>query len=115
MTMTYVDEAVGITAAATAVGTPVAVSFTAETDGALPDGTPLADAIRATDEATNGGPVYYGAQSPGSQIFIGARVRRYSVQSAEAGVRRNNERGEGTSVARWWTLGSPAPLACCAW
>ena len=60
MTMTYVAEAVGITKAATAVGIPVAVSFTVETDGALPDGTALADAIRATDEATSGAPVYYG-------------------------------------------------------
>jgi S-methylmethionine-dependent homocysteine/selenocysteine methylase len=60
MTMTYVAEAVGVTEAATAVGMPLAVSFTVETDGALPDGTSLADAIRATDDATGGGPVYYG-------------------------------------------------------
>ena len=60
MTMTYVAEAVGLTKAAVAVGMPIAVSFTVETDGALPDGTPLADAIRATDDATDGAPVYYG-------------------------------------------------------
>ncbi len=60
MTMTYVDEAVGVTHAAQAAGLPLAVSFTVETDGLLPDGTPLAEAIRATDAATGGGPAYYG-------------------------------------------------------
>lgn len=60
MTMTYVDEAVGVTRAAASVGMPIAVSFTVETDGALPDGTLLADAVRRTDDATDGGPVYYG-------------------------------------------------------
>jgi homocysteine S-methyltransferase len=60
MTMSYVDEAIGITASARAVGLPVAVSFTVETDGALPDGTALGEAVRAVDEATSRAPVYYG-------------------------------------------------------
>jgi homocysteine S-methyltransferase len=58
-TMTYVDEAVGITAAAARVGIPVVISFTVETDGRLPDGTSLGDAIDATDAATGGYPAYY--------------------------------------------------------
>ncbi|HEY6532678.1 MAG TPA: homocysteine S-methyltransferase family protein [Acidimicrobiales bacterium] len=58
-TITYVDEAVGITAAAARVGIPVAISFTVETDGRLPDGTSLGDAIDATDAATGGYPAYY--------------------------------------------------------
>ena len=60
MTMTYVAEALGIVEGARAVGLPVAVSFTVETDGALPDGTALADAIRTVDDVTGGAPVYYG-------------------------------------------------------
>lgn len=60
MTMTYSNEAVGVVEAALAVGLPVAVSFTVETDGALPDGTALADALRAVDDATAGAPAYYG-------------------------------------------------------
>jgi S-methylmethionine-dependent homocysteine/selenocysteine methylase len=59
VTMTYVNEAVGITRAAKKAGIPITVSFTTETDGRLPDGTPLGDAITATDEATDSGPVYY--------------------------------------------------------
>ena len=36
ITMTYAEEAIGITRAAVAAGLPVAISFTVETDGRLP-------------------------------------------------------------------------------
>jgi S-methylmethionine-dependent homocysteine/selenocysteine methylase len=59
ITMNYVEEAIGVARAATAAGVPVAVSFTVETDGRLPSGTGLADAITRTDDATDGAPAYY--------------------------------------------------------
>ncbi len=59
MTITYPDEAIGIVQAAGDVGIPAAVSFTVETDGRLPDGSTLADAIRVTDDATDGGAGYF--------------------------------------------------------
>jgi S-methylmethionine-dependent homocysteine/selenocysteine methylase len=59
ITMTYVDEAVGIVRAAQKAGIPVSIGFTVETDGRLPDGTPLGQAIQTVDKRTNGGPVYY--------------------------------------------------------
>jgi homocysteine S-methyltransferase len=37
----------------------VVVSFTVETDGRLPDGTSLADAIGSVDDATEAYPAYY--------------------------------------------------------
>ncbi len=40
-------------------GMPVAVSFALETDGRLPSGMALRDAIAATDDATAGAPAYY--------------------------------------------------------
>lgn len=58
-TMNYIEEAAGITRAARAVGMPVAISFTTETDGRLPSGATLEDAIRMTDEASDGYPAYY--------------------------------------------------------
>jgi S-methylmethionine-dependent homocysteine/selenocysteine methylase len=58
-TMNYVEEAVGVVRAAQAHAMPVAISFTLETDGRLPSGMPLAEAIAATDSATGGGPAYY--------------------------------------------------------
>lgn len=51
ITMTYADEAIGVARAAADAGVPAVVSFTVETDGRLPDGTALADAIAAVDAA----------------------------------------------------------------
>jgi S-methylmethionine-dependent homocysteine/selenocysteine methylase len=51
LTLTGVGEGIGITHAAREVGLPVSVSFTVETDGRLPDGTPLAEAVRTVDAA----------------------------------------------------------------
>ncbi len=59
ITMTYEEEAIGVTRAARAAGMPVAISFTLETDGALPSGRRLADAIARVDEETEGGPDYF--------------------------------------------------------
>jgi S-methylmethionine-dependent homocysteine/selenocysteine methylase len=59
ITMTYADEAIGVTRAAIAAGLPAAISFTVETDGRLPSGQPLGDAIEETDAATDAGPAYY--------------------------------------------------------
>ncbi|CAN5547665.1 homocysteine S-methyltransferase family protein [soil metagenome] len=59
LTMTYADEAVGITQAATATDMPVAISFTVETDGRLPSGQPLGEAIQQVDGETDRGPAYY--------------------------------------------------------
>lgn len=59
ITMTNVPEAIGITRAARAAGLPVVISFTVETDGRLPTGEPLRDAIQQVDQATGQGPAYY--------------------------------------------------------
>ena len=50
MTISEPAEAIGVVRAARQVGVAVAVSFTVETDGRLPDGTSLRDAIATVDE-----------------------------------------------------------------
>jgi S-methylmethionine-dependent homocysteine/selenocysteine methylase len=59
LTIGSVEEAVGVTTAAARQGIPVVVSFTVETDGRLPSGTPLGEAIEATDDATGGYTSYF--------------------------------------------------------
>ena len=59
LTMGYVAEAAGIALAARAVGVPAIVSFTLETDGRLPTGMPLGEAIEATDAVTGAYPLHY--------------------------------------------------------
>jgi S-methylmethionine-dependent homocysteine/selenocysteine methylase len=59
VTMTYADEAVGITRAAQDTGVPAAISFTLETDGRLPSGQELGAAIEQVDAETDAAPAYY--------------------------------------------------------
>jgi S-methylmethionine-dependent homocysteine/selenocysteine methylase len=59
LTLTYTEEAIGITRAAVEHGLPVVISFTLETDGRLPSGQALGEAIQQVDEETESGPAYY--------------------------------------------------------
>jgi S-methylmethionine-dependent homocysteine/selenocysteine methylase len=59
ITMNYVEEAIGIAKATQRVGMPVAISFTVETDGNLPTGQTLREAIEQVDAATSRYPSYY--------------------------------------------------------
>jgi S-methylmethionine-dependent homocysteine/selenocysteine methylase len=59
LTMTNSNEAIGAARAAAGAGLPIAVSFTVETDGALPTGQRLGDAIAEVDAATGTYPLYF--------------------------------------------------------
>lgn len=59
ITMNYVEEAIGIVRAAQRAQIPVAISFTVETDGALPTGQTLKAALEQVDAATSGYASYY--------------------------------------------------------
>jgi S-methylmethionine-dependent homocysteine/selenocysteine methylase len=59
ITLTYVEEALGIVRAARAIPAPVAISFTVETDGRLPSGQSLEEAVEQVDAETGGGPDYF--------------------------------------------------------
>jgi len=59
ITMTYANEALGVVRAAGAAGLPAVISFTVETDGRLPSGQPLREAIEEVDDRTSAAPAYY--------------------------------------------------------
>lgn len=59
ITMNYPEEAIGISRAARSAGMPVAISFTLETDGKLPTGQSLREAIETVDDETSAAPSYY--------------------------------------------------------
>ena len=59
LTFTQSDEAIGFLRAAQKVGLPAVMSFTVETDGRLPTGQSLGEAITAVDEATDSGAAYF--------------------------------------------------------
>jgi len=58
-TLCYAEEAIGIVRAAVAAGIPVAISFTLETDGRLPNGQSLPEAIEQVDAETGGAALYF--------------------------------------------------------
>lgn len=59
ITMTYPEEAIGITRAALKHRLPVVISFTVETDGKLICGMSLKEAIETVDQETDNAPAYY--------------------------------------------------------
>ncbi len=59
MTLTYADEAIGILKAAQRAKIPAVIGFTVETDGKLPSGVTLKEAIETVDNATDGYASYY--------------------------------------------------------
>ena len=90
LTMTNVNEAIGIVRAAQLAGLPVAISFTVETDGRLPTGDRLEDAIAAVDEATDSYTAYFGINCAHPIHFAatlasgGAAIRRVRAIRANA-------------------------------
>ena len=59
LTFTQSDEAARFARSARTVGLPSVISFTVETDGSLPTGQPLNEAIEAVDAASDNAPAYY--------------------------------------------------------
>jgi S-methylmethionine-dependent homocysteine/selenocysteine methylase len=71
ITMTYAEEAIGIVRAAAKAGLPVVVSVTVETDGRLPNGQSLKDAIAQVDAETDGKAAYFMINCAHPQHFAG--------------------------------------------
>jgi S-methylmethionine-dependent homocysteine/selenocysteine methylase len=92
VTMTYAGEAIGITRAAATVGLPVAISFTVETDGRLPSGQELGDAITEVDQATDGYPSYFMVNCAHPTHFAEVLASGDAWQSRIRGIRANASR-----------------------
>jgi S-methylmethionine-dependent homocysteine/selenocysteine methylase len=60
LTATHPGEPVGVVRAAAAIGIPVVIAFTLETDGRLPNGQALHEAIEEVDAATGGAALHFG-------------------------------------------------------
>jgi S-methylmethionine-dependent homocysteine/selenocysteine methylase len=89
ITMNYVEEAIGVARAAAAVGIPSAISFTVETDGHLPTGQSLEDAIAEVDDATGAAPAYFMINCAHPTHFENVVKTDASWQSRLRGLRAN--------------------------
>jgi homocysteine S-methyltransferase len=92
ITMTNVPEAIGIARAAKHLGIPAAISFTVETDGRLPTGESLSDAVNAVDRATNSSPAYFMINCAHPSHFATALEVGSNWASRIRGVRANASR-----------------------
>lgn len=132
ITMTYAEEAVGVTRAANAVGLAAVVSFTVETDGRLPSGQTLGDAIAQVDDQSRVVPAYYmincahpthfarqlDAGSPWVARVHGVRANASRLSHAELDEATELDRGDiGELAAMYAALGSRVDLrvvgGCC--
>jgi S-methylmethionine-dependent homocysteine/selenocysteine methylase len=91
LTFTQSEEAIGVVRTAQEVALPVVVSFTVETDGALPTGEPLGHAIRAVDEATDGAAAYFMVNCAHPDHFVDV-LDDFSWTSRIQGLRCNASR-----------------------
>ena len=110
ITMNYAQEAVGIALAAKDASMPVAVSFTVETDGRLPTGQPLQEAIEQVEAATRSYPSYYMLNCAHPEHF--EKVLRGSWTARIRGLRANASRKSHAELNESTELdiGSPPEL-----
>ncbi len=96
-TMNYVEEAVGIAQACRDSAMPLALSFTVETDGKLPSGQPLVEAIERVERETDEYAAYFMINCAHPTHFagildeLGSRARRVRGLRANASRRSHAE------------------------
>lgn len=113
LTATHTGESIGLVQAAVDVDIPVVISFTVETDGRLPSGQPLHEAIAEVDTATAGAPLHYGVNCAHPDHFAEALAadpvvtRRISLVRANASRMSHAELDEADEL----DAGDPVELA----
>ena len=90
ITMTYPAQAIGIARAAKSRGLPHVLSFTVETDGHLPNGQPLQQALAETEAETGGSALFYMVNCAHPEHF--ARDLSGPMRSRIGGIRANASR-----------------------
>lgn len=90
VTITHTGEGIGFVRAAKRTGLPVVLSYTVETDGNLPSGQTLADAITETDAATDSAPAFYMVNCAHPEHFKGKLAGAWTDRIG--GIRANASR-----------------------
>ncbi|EKV28051.1 homocysteine S-methyltransferase [Caenispirillum salinarum AK4] len=112
MTLSYAAEAAGIAHAATAAGISCALSFTVETDGRLPSGETLREAIEAVDAETGGAAAYYMINCAHPTHFAETLSEEGAWKTRIRGIRANASRMSHAELEASETLddGDPEDL-----
>jgi S-methylmethionine-dependent homocysteine/selenocysteine methylase len=112
ITMNYVEEAIGLAQAAKNAQVPVVISLTVETDGRLPTGQALGEAITEIDAATTDYPSYYMINCAHPSHFIGVVDGDDAWRNRIHGLRANASRMSHAELneAAELDAGDPAAL-----
>ncbi|WP_085899603.1 homocysteine S-methyltransferase family protein [Kiloniella majae] len=116
-TFTQSEEAIGAVRAAQKAEIPIAISFTVETDGLLPTGQSLADAIDQVDRETNSQAIYFMINCAHPDHFPNdlsdRNLRDHNWAKRIKGIRCNASRMSHAELDNCETLdaGNPSELA----
>jgi homocysteine S-methyltransferase len=112
LTLTYPEEGIGIVRAARAAGLPVVVGFTVETDGRLPSGDSIEQAILAVDDSTDAAaayfvincahPTHFADALPGGDVrrrILGLRANASTLSHAELDEAEELDSGDPADLA----------------
>lgn len=112
LTGTHTGEPIGIVRAAADVGIPVVIAFTVETDGRLPSGQLLHEAVVEVEDATDGAVLHYGINCAHPDHFTGALAADPGVTKRIALLRANASRmsHEELDAAEELDAGDPVEL-----
>lgn len=110
VTMTHSEEALGVARAGQAVGLPVAISFTVETDGRLPSGETLGGAIERVD--AEAAPAYFAVNCAHPAHFEACLAQAGPWRTRIRAIRANaSQRSHGElDAATELDSGDPADL-----
>lgn len=113
LTATHAGEATGVVQAASAAGIPVVVAFTVETDGRLPSGQPLHEAIEEVDASTDAAALCFGINCAHPDHFTHALAVRSDAIARIQLLRANASRASHAELDEAEELdeGDPAELA----
>ncbi|GAB5380035.1 MAG: homocysteine S-methyltransferase family protein [Aliiglaciecola sp.] len=113
LTINYEQEAIGMVRAAQTCNVPIAISFTTETDGRLPNGSSIESAIENVDKVTGYGPAYYMINCAHPQHFQQALAAGEAWTRRIHGIRLNASKKSHAELDACETLddGNPEELA----
>lgn len=111
-TLPYADEGAGVALAAHEENMPCVISFTVETDGRLPSGETLREAVECVDDVSDGAPAWYMVNCAHPTHFVdtldgGAWTDRIRAVRANASSKSHAELNESPTLDE----GDPADLA----
>lgn len=109
LTMPTVAEAIGITRAVAEARVPLALSFTVEVDGTIPQGVPLIEAIAEVEQATSAYPLHYMVNCAHPEHFGPALDPAHPLTARIGALRANASRLSHAELEAMTTLDAGDP------